>query len=140
MPITILDYVKSVTGEKTIYTVEDFSHAGVDTLGGCQICGATLAPYNAYPATSGYWHCADCIGDSGFTTVEEFIREESQTNRAVSWLLRLRQLQRSGMGFDAALAQANADAALGPDTELMVCDGKLADFGGQPPPDGAEND
>jgi len=132
--------VKSVIGEKTIYTIEDFSSAGVEMIGGCQICGATLAPYNAYPSTSGYWHCADCIGDSGFTAVEEFTREETQTIRSVSWLLRLRQLQRSGMGFDAALAQANAEAALGPDTELMVCDGKLADFGGQPRPDNPADD
>jgi hypothetical protein len=79
MPITILDYVKSVTGEKTIYTVEDFATAGVDTLGGCQICGATLAPYNAYPSTSGYWRCADCIGDSGFTTIEKFTAFDTGT-------------------------------------------------------------
>ena len=79
MPITILDYVKSVAGEKPIYTVEDFSGAGVEMLGGCQICGATLAPYNAHPSASGYWRCADCIGDSGFTTVEDFTACYSET-------------------------------------------------------------
>ncbi len=31
-----------------------------------------LGAYNAYPSTSGYWRCADCIGDTGFTTIEEF--------------------------------------------------------------------
>jgi hypothetical protein len=140
MSITILDYVKSVVGEKPIYTVEDFSSAGVEMLGGCQICGATIAPYNAYPSRSGYWRCADCIDTSGFATIEEFTHEETQTSRAVSWLLRLRELQRSGMDFDAALAQANAEAELDPDTELRVCDGKLADFGDQPRPNDPDGD
>jgi hypothetical protein len=112
MPITILDYVKSVAGTKPIYTVEDFTAAGVEVLGGCQICGATLAPYNAYPSKSGYWHCADCIGDDGFATVEQFTEHETQTGRAVDWLLRVRQLQADGMDFDAALAQANAEAGV----------------------------
>ena len=62
MPITILDYVKSVVGDKDLYTAEDCLTAGVDILGGCQGCQATIAVYNAYPSTSGYWRCADCIG------------------------------------------------------------------------------
>ena len=73
MPITILDYVKDQIGEKTTYTAEDFSRAGVDIIGGCEVCGATLAGYNAYPAKSGYWRCADCIYDDGFATAEDFI-------------------------------------------------------------------
>lgn len=73
MPITILDYVKSRVGEKDTYTPEDFYGNGVEMLGGCQQCEATIAAYNAYPSTSGYWRCADCIGSSGFATVEEFI-------------------------------------------------------------------
>jgi hypothetical protein len=90
MPITILDYVKSIVGEKTIYTVEDFSSAGVEMLGGCEICGATIAPYNAYPALSGYWRCADCIGDTGFASIEEFMTFDKDGDRAVDCLLRLR--------------------------------------------------
>ena len=72
MPITILDYVKSVVGDKDIYTAEDCLISGVDILGGCQTCAATIAVYNAYPSTSGYWRCADCIGDTGFATVADF--------------------------------------------------------------------
>ena len=72
MPITILDYVKSVVGDKSLYTAEDCLASGVDILGGCQVCAATIACYNAYPSTSGYWRCADCIGDTGFATVAEF--------------------------------------------------------------------
>ena len=38
MPITILDYVKSVVGDKDFYTAEDCLTSGVDILGGCQGC------------------------------------------------------------------------------------------------------
>jgi hypothetical protein len=72
MPITILDYVKSVVGDKDLYTAEDCLASGVDILGGCQGCHATIACYNAYPSTSGYWRCADCIGGSGYATVADF--------------------------------------------------------------------
>ena len=72
MPITILDYVKTVVGDKDLYTAEDCLASGVDILGGCQGCQATIAAYNAYPATSGYWRCADCIGEDGYATVADF--------------------------------------------------------------------
>jgi len=71
MPITILDYVKSVVGDKDLYTAEDFMNSGVEMLGGCQGCHATIACYNAYPSTSGYWRCADCIGNDGFVTISD---------------------------------------------------------------------
>ena len=79
MPITILDYVKSVVGEKDIYSPDDFYRSGVDILGGCQGCHATLAAYNAYPSTSGFWRCADCIGQSGFATITDFTASMSVT-------------------------------------------------------------
>lgn len=72
MPITILDYVKSVVGEKPLYTAEDFYANNVAMLGGCERCDATLGGYNAYPSISGFWRCADCIGDTGYATVEAF--------------------------------------------------------------------
>ena len=72
MAITILDYVKSVVGDKDLYTAEDCLASGVDILGGCQGCQATIACYNAYPSTSGYWRCADCIGEDGFATTADF--------------------------------------------------------------------
>jgi hypothetical protein len=77
MPITILDYVKSVVGDKDLYTVEDFTASGVDIMGGCQRCHATLGCYNAYPSASGYWRCADCIGDNGFATIADFTAHEA---------------------------------------------------------------
>ena len=79
MPITILDYVKSVVGDKDLYTAEDCFSSGVDILGGCQGCQATIACYNAYPSKSGYWRCADCIGGSGYTTVADFTASMSVT-------------------------------------------------------------
>jgi hypothetical protein len=79
MPITILDYVKSVAGEKDFYPAEDFYRAGVNIAGGCERCTAIIAAYNAYPSTSGYWRCADCIGTSGFTTLEEFQESLAET-------------------------------------------------------------
>ena len=77
MAITILDYVKSVVGDKDFYTAEDCLTAGVNIIGGCQGCEATLAVYNAYPSKSGYWQCGDCIGESGFATVAEFTAHEA---------------------------------------------------------------
>ena len=77
MPITILDYVKSVVGDKDFYTAEDCLTSGVDIIGGCQTCAAAIAIYNAYPATSGYWRCADCIGRDGFATVADFTAYEA---------------------------------------------------------------
>jgi hypothetical protein len=125
MPITILDYVKSKAGEKDSYSAGDFRSYGVEMLGGCEICQATIAAYNAYPSKSGYWRCADCIGSNGFDTVEEFIKDETETDRAVGWLLRLRQLRADGMDFGAALMQANAET----ERELIVYvyDPKAAD-------------
>ena len=79
MPITILDYVKSVVGDKDLYTAGDFLKSGVEMLGGCQGCAATIACYNAYPSTSGYWRCADCIGTSGYATVADFTASMSVT-------------------------------------------------------------
>ena len=80
MPITILDYVKSVVGDKDFYTAEDCLASGVDILGGCQNCHATIAAYNAYPSTSGYWRCANCIGDTGFAAVADFTAHPSMSN------------------------------------------------------------
>ena len=77
MPITILEYVKSVVGEKDFYTAEDCAASGVDILGGCQGCQASIAVYNAFPSIAGYWRCADCIGGDGFATVADFIAHEA---------------------------------------------------------------
>lgn len=40
-------------------------------FGGCEGCGASMACYNSYPSKTGFLRCKDCIGDSGWETVEE---------------------------------------------------------------------
>lgn len=49
----------------------DFWDVGLDLMGGCEICHASIAAYNAYPSKSGYWRCADCICDDGWESVEK---------------------------------------------------------------------
>ncbi len=71
-PITIFDYVRAVTGDKAVYTVQDHRNAGVALHGHCEICYALIFSINAYPARSGCCRCWDCIGGDGFATVEEF--------------------------------------------------------------------
>lgn len=84
VPITILDYVKSKVGEKETYSYGDHIDNGVPMLGGCYGCAASLATYNMYPGRNGYIHCADCIGENGYATVEEFSAslDESLENAA----------------------------------------------------------
>jgi hypothetical protein len=67
MPITILDYVESKVGRKVTYTAADFASNGVEMIGGCELCAATIGACNAYPSTSGNWRCAGCIGYAGVT-------------------------------------------------------------------------
>jgi len=71
--ITILDVAKH-RGVKEVDGVingREFHRVGLQFLGGCERCGATLAAYNAYPDKSGYWRCADCLSNP-YETVEEF--------------------------------------------------------------------
>ncbi len=84
MAITILDYVRSVVGDKDFYTAEDCLASGVDIMGGCQGCHAVIGCYNAYPSTSGYWRCANCIGNDGFATVIDFTDSLSITQACPS--------------------------------------------------------
>lgn len=70
--VTILDLAKYRLGlgdDVTTLTGADFQHAGLAIMGGCMICGATLAAYNGCPTKSGYWacarECAEMMGDEG---------------------------------------------------------------------------
>jgi hypothetical protein len=66
MSITISDLAKYRRGGKDATTGEDFYGVGLDIMGGCQVCHATLAAYNGYPTKSGYWRCKDCLADVGY--------------------------------------------------------------------------
>jgi hypothetical protein len=73
--VTILELAAFRLGrplEGGCFTGEDLNRAGLPMLGGCAVCGATIAAYNAAPSKSGYLKCAEgCIDDDGFWTVDE---------------------------------------------------------------------
>lgn len=78
MPITILELAKYrgvKADEDNSINMGEFWRVGLDMIGGCSHCEATIAAYNAYPSKSGYWMCEDHIGDRGYDTVEEANRE-----------------------------------------------------------------
>lgn len=52
---------------------------------------------------------ADDCGHNHQTEAEAWACDQATNDRAVDWLLRLRQLRRDGLSFDDALAQANAE-------------------------------
>ena len=71
MSITILELANHILGRQA-ETGADFERVGLPMIGGCEVCHATVAAYNACPSRSGYLRCADgCIDDLGYNTVEE---------------------------------------------------------------------
>ncbi|MEV2222726.1 hypothetical protein AB0E01_22940 [Nocardia vinacea] len=72
MAVSILDYVKSKVGEKETYSMGDFMDNNVPMLAGCEVCSASLGPYNSFPAHGGYIRCGDHVGDQGFVSVQDF--------------------------------------------------------------------
>ena len=46
----------------------EFVRLGLPMLGGCEVCGAGIAAYNAYPTRTGYLRCSDCVGHDAFAT------------------------------------------------------------------------
>ena len=75
MPVTILECAVAhgaKPGPDGSFTVQAINTAGFHFIGGCVACHTTLAAYNAYPSQGGFWCCADCIGEHGFNTVQEF--------------------------------------------------------------------
>ena len=71
MAITILELAEHRLGREAS-TGQDFIDAGLPMMGGCEVCGAAIACYNAAPSVSGFLRCAgDCIGNAGYDTVEE---------------------------------------------------------------------
>jgi len=79
-PIAVLDLAKHRLVELGIYTSEtfpealngaDFEKVGLPIFGGCEVCMASVAAYNAYPTQTGYLRCEDCTDDLGYATAEE---------------------------------------------------------------------
>ncbi len=81
MAITILDYVVEKLGddypEDGCIDAGQFYALGFDIMGGCEVCGATLGAYNAYPTRSGYWRCAEDLGETGYGSVAEFDEDDA---------------------------------------------------------------
>ena len=50
-----------------------FERLRLPFFAGCEVCQATLGPYNAYPSRTGFIRCRDCIADLGFATPELFV-------------------------------------------------------------------
>lgn len=78
-PITVLDLAKhrgAKADEDGSFTAGEIIKTGLPFMGGCAVCGATIAAYNACPSKSGYLKCAnECIGDSGWDSVEDANRD-----------------------------------------------------------------
>ena len=86
MAITILELAKHRGAKEDAdgsMNGAEIERVGLPFMGGCCMCGACIAAYNASPSKSGYLKCTnECIGDDGFDTVEEanlalFLNEEA---------------------------------------------------------------
>lgn len=83
-PITILDLALYRGARETDGRLDagEIERVGLPFFGGCFVCHASIACYNAAPTTTGYLACAnECADGRGFATVEEaneFIFGESE--------------------------------------------------------------
>lgn len=99
--VTVLECAKArgLKGEatdhgSTSYSAADFAAVGFELMGGCASCEACIAAYNAYPSVSGFWLCADCVGDRGFPTVQAF-ENWADKQRALDLAERIIERQRA---------------------------------------------
>ena len=72
--VTVLDcaLARGAKEENGIISGKEMQKVRLPMFGGCERCSASLACYNAFPSTSGYLRCEECLGNSGFKTTEEF--------------------------------------------------------------------
>lgn len=79
-PITILDVAVS-RGAKPCesggYSGLELERVGFEIFGGCEVCEASIAAFNAHPTLTGFWRCSRCVSDVGFETVEQYEEFES---------------------------------------------------------------
>ena len=71
--ITLLQLARAMGAEETedgAINGSEFERLGLPMLGGCQVCQATIAAYNACPTTTGYLSCTNCVETEGYATVE----------------------------------------------------------------------
>ena len=68
-PVTILALALhrgAKTDERGAISGSEFYRVGLDFLGGCARCHATVGAYNACPTRRGVWLCTDCVGEDGW--------------------------------------------------------------------------
>jgi hypothetical protein len=73
--VTILDCAVArgaKPDEDGSFTMGDIESVGLPFFGGCQVCHASIACFNAYPSKTNYLRCRNCIGELGFASTEEF--------------------------------------------------------------------
>ena len=71
--ITILELAQAMGVEATedgLISMAEFDRLGLPMMGGCQVCQASIAAYNACPTTTGNLSCNNCVGAEGYATVE----------------------------------------------------------------------
>jgi len=74
-PVTVAALAERALGRRAV-TGADYEEAGLPMLGGCEVCGASVAAYNACPSRSGYLRCLHgCVGEDGWESVEEAYEE-----------------------------------------------------------------
>jgi hypothetical protein len=70
-PISILDLTIYRTGKDSPLNGGHFADADLPMLAGCEVCGESLGPWNAYPSKSGYIRCKAHLGDLDWTDLLE---------------------------------------------------------------------
>jgi len=75
-PVTLLElgyYRLGIPEEQQgSLTGADFERAGLPIFGGCEVCGASVAAYNACPSKTGNIRCVHgCIDDLGWYDLDE---------------------------------------------------------------------
>jgi hypothetical protein len=74
-PLSILDIALAKGAkqdERGGINMGEFDRLDLPFFSGCQHCHASLGPYNAFPSTTGFIQCRDCIEGDGFATVAAF--------------------------------------------------------------------
>lgn len=80
-PITVYDLAlaRGAVEVNGALSGDEFARLNLPMLGGCIVCYAAIAAYNACPSRSGYLKCASgCIGDDGYATVAELDADVDQ--------------------------------------------------------------
>ena len=78
--ITILDVAKArgvQADAQGCINGAEFDRVGLPIMGGCQVCGATIAAYNSHPGRNGYLIGSCCAApEDTYSTVQEFEADE----------------------------------------------------------------